>query len=182
MKMSSILQFLTILALVMFAGCITTQVSSEYDSAADFSRLQTYAWVDDRPQISGETLTDNFQLNSFIRDEIERGLTDKGYNKQPQGPSDFFLRYHLAIEENVKISTLDYSSHDRTGLGSNSSTAPIQEYDRGTLLVEIIDPQTKRPLWRGTAQVELYRYTARIMKNQGVKKAIRAILDRFPSR
>ena len=54
------------------------------------------------------------------------------------------------------------------------------QYDEGTLLLDIVDSMTWKPVWRGSAQAEVNLDADPEKKQERIDEAVRRILERFP--
>jgi len=155
----------------IFNGCTTTsEISIKNLTQTDFSGLLTYGWLTDTPQIEGRVRTDYINVDSRIRQRVESELNAKGYLKTEEDNPDFFIDYKLNIEDKTKI--MELAGTDRS----------VQEFDKGTLVIYIINPDSKEPLWRGTSIGEIYRYALIENRLRLVENNIIDILSRMPSR
>lgn len=68
--------------------------------------------------------------------------------------ADFLVRYHAALDRKIDGSTIDRYYGPRLG-GPAVSETVVREYDEGTLLLDMVDRQTGRLLWRGSAQARV---------------------------
>ena len=171
---------------VLLAACSGIQVASDYDPNADFSALHTYAWLS-RPQSEpGAADPEAPFVNQRIVAALERELAAKGYEKIEQGQPDFYVGYHVAVEQKMTTQMMDTSYGYPTGPGwyyrptPYTSRSYTYEYEEGTLAVDIADGANKVLVWRGTAQAELRKKFDPDKAEQRINEAVKRILEQFP--
>ncbi|MET1255989.1 DUF4136 domain-containing protein [Aliikangiella maris] len=190
-----------IISLLMFtAGCaIKPRVTTDYDTAYDFTSLKSYAWIvaqnDNQPESEAMksepvmTLQSKRQANA-----IETILNRRGFQKAESVESaDFLLKTHMVTDKKVDVDrfyhTWGYRPFFYTddfhpyfyGL-PHSSTTVVTERQIGTLVLDIVDPEKKQVIWRGTvaSPVEIYKnYTPEERMTFALNQA-QALLEKFP--
>lgn len=180
--------------LILVNACATVKVDVDYDDTADFRHLYQYAWLEDRPPVSGNKLLDsNTLMHDRIRSGIDQWLKDHGYLKGGAEEADFLVLYRLVVENKTRVTVLnpyyDYPYSWRFGYRSGfySSFAwsyypeqRVYEYQRGTLVIDIVDPNSKKLMWRGMSYEDISPHTTQQKKQRYVDRAIKSILSRFP--
>jgi hypothetical protein len=177
---------------IFLAGCASIKVASDYDPSANFSGLETYDWVSSTQPKTGDARLDSDILNSRIRQAVENQLGIKGYQKATDGTPDFLIAYMTSIEQKLDVSTFHYgygypSGYSfRRGFGGPaytsipSSETYVDQYDEGTLLLDIVNPQTKKLIWRGTAVDTVQKNDSPEKREERINKAVADMLQKFP--
>ncbi|HSF07916.1 MAG TPA: DUF4136 domain-containing protein [Nitrospirales bacterium] len=96
LKILNVKEIVGILFLLTVTGC-TSNVYIDYDTQADFSTYQTYAWAEGTP-------AKNSLMNHRIIPAIDKQLIGKGFRKVDTNP-DMFGSYHAATTEAVSYTT-----------------------------------------------------------------------------
>ena len=125
------------LATVALAG-----VSVDYDKSVDFSRYGTYAWLEGTP-------AQNPLVQKRIVAAIEREIEAKGLAKATDEP-DLLLATHAAATSERRIDVDDYDYY-RRGPGWGTTTMSVRDIAVGTLMVDLIDADSKDLVWRSIA-------------------------------
>jgi hypothetical protein len=180
-------------AAALSLACAGVRVQTDYDQQTDFTALKTFAWLDpplredERAQSGQDPFTTNTLVDKRVRDDVEGWLVAHGYRpaKERESP-DFVLRYELSIRETAGDSPVTVSGGFGSGYGSGGGFggvgtgvgySPSTYHQEGTLLVDVIDPETQQVAWRGWA-------TAPARDNQiapqRLHEMVPAILERFP--
>jgi hypothetical protein len=126
------------------------EVSSHVDRDWDFTRYRTFDWglpTLCRPET--RDWSDAF-VQDHIQGAIERNLAARGFERAAATAiPDVRVHFHAVIDRRIAASELDA----RSGYCSrNDCQTGISEYEEGTLVVDMIDVQTNRLVWRGWAR------------------------------
>jgi hypothetical protein len=167
---------LTALTAAAALACAGFQVSVDYDPDEDFSSLRTFAWYG--PPSSG-TAVRHKDLWQLVRPKIEWTLKQKGYTRAARASADFLVNYHLSLERRFDTRTINApyrTSGNEWEVHRTVRKDVVVEYDIGTLVIDVLDPRTRRLVWRGTANKRLERDP----NAQDVEGSIATVLARFP--
>lgn len=165
-------------------GCSSLQVGYDYDPSVDFSRYRTWYWLP--PTSDGDPRTSNDLLNARIRNAVEEALAAKGYRRAPTGEGDFGVGYHTAIEGKLDVRTIDtYYGYGPGwghygGLGGMGTETYVDQYDQGTLLLDVVDARTHRLAWRGSASARVVEGLQPEERAARIRKAVDEMLAKFP--
>jgi hypothetical protein len=167
------------------AACSGISVRSDYNPQADFSKYTTYAWLP-APQ-TGNPRTDNAIIEGRIKSGVDAALAAKGYKLGTEANANFWVGYHLNIEGQMDVTTVNsyygygwgrgyYGGYGAVGYPSTS----VRYYDQGTLLIDVVDAQAKELVWRGTGEAEVRPDMRPEDRERRLNEAIAKILERFP--
>lgn len=180
--------------LLMLTACASIKVDVDYDVEADFKHLYQYAWLEDKAPLSGNKLLDsNTLMHDRIRTGIDQWLKDHGYLKGNAKEADFLVLYRMVVENKTRVTVMNpyygypYSWRFGYRRGFYSSFAwsyypdeHVYEYQRGTLVIDVVDPNSKKLMWRGMAYEDISPYTTQKKKQRYVDRAVKSILSKFP--
>lgn len=177
---------LSVLGTILAAsGCSPVSVLSDYDPAADFSGLHTYAWYAAEQPKTGDIRVDNPLLDTHIRNAVESALDEKGYIKADANP-DFQLIYHAAVAKEIAVMKTSTSVYP-PGYGWRYVATPVwvertqpYAYEKGSLILDIIDAKNEKLMWRGSIQAELDRTATPQMRAARIEAAVKNMLEQFP--
>jgi hypothetical protein len=164
-------------------GC-APRVYVDQDSSARFSNLHTFAWVSPPSGEVRDPILDSQILGERVQRAVVANLTGRGYtHTTPDQKPDFIITYHTVGKEKLQTPgpSFSFGFVDAFPRGFGSIVVPvgddIQSREQGTLMLDIIDGQSKRLVWRGwtTDWVSQDNYSM-----QAVTKAVDEILARFP--
>ena len=98
-----------------------------------------------------------------VKNAVNKALQAKGYKEVTSGTPDFLVSWHGAIEGKMSYSTIHnnygygwgWYGRGYGGMGMGTSATYVNEWDEGTLIVGIVDPQNNELIWWGSANGEL---------------------------
>jgi hypothetical protein len=176
------------LSALIFAGC-TMQPSVETDHQADFdfSSLKTFDVAETKQDTKESILVSPFTL-SHIHSAL-KGELGKRYQSAATGAKpDFIVNYHVVIEEKI-----DPRSYDELyGFGYYGRVYPypsrffygpgtgLRVYNQGSLIIDIVDAKTEKPIWRGVSEKRLNRSMAPQQQREVLSRAVIEVMAQFP--
>lgn len=174
--------------IALLSACASApKVNADYDTAFTFTSFNSYQWA---PSSGGD---DKFQTiyGKRVEQAIERNLNNKGQTKAgTPAQADFLVHYHVSIETKIDIDTYydDWGYrgywgpyYGRGGYpGTSRSTSRVREYKEGTLVIDIIDRQSKTVVWRGSAEDTLKKNMSPQERDARINDVVNAILAKFP--
>jgi len=170
---------ITCLTLVLGACAGKMAIQSDLDPAASLDSYGTYAWSR-LGRVSGDVRVTP-ALNRQIRDDIDRHLADKGYSRVTSN-ADFSVMYQVTIEGETIVQTLDWYSGSNFKETVATPRATARNYEEGTLIIDVMEGQTERLIWRGTATAEVRQRVSLEDRSDRVAEAVQKVLAEFPSR
>ncbi len=177
---------LAALLVTALCACSTLRVSSDYDPAFDFSGFRTWNWLTGPQAGTVDPRLPSGLVEERIRAALEKHLAALGFERSATGTPDFRVGYHAAVEDKVDVQTINraygYGPGWGAGRGLMTSDTYVRQYEQGTLIVDIVDPRTKRLVWRGSAQAEVYSYATPEQREARIDDAVGQILERFRPR
>ena len=183
-----------LILLSLTTGCSSTlAVDSEWNREVDFEALKSYAWISqDKGPSREQQLPSHLDLR--LRRVVDEILSDeKGFEKAPSpARADFLLAYYIDTRKGLKVNYSAYAGYyggygygywpgyyGPRGMGFATAGAmpTVREYTTGTLVLDIVDPETKTLIWTGVIQGEAkYRNPS----GERVTKVMTQMLKKFP--
>ena len=122
-------------------------VDTKSDPAADFSRYRSYAWIEIR-----EVRDPN--VKQRLTDAVDRQLQAKGLERKDES-ADLKVTMHPRLSKEYTVDPYDSGWDYAWGTWVTSIDDLRQEAAKpvsvGTIIVDLVDPPTKKLVWRGTA-------------------------------
>ncbi len=171
-------------ALLVLQACSGIKVSQDYEQGYDFSKLKTYTWKPNDDQEYG--IVDNDLMDRRVRTAIENTLSARQYKQVFSGNPDFYISYHLTIEQIIHSSnvgggfSVGRSSGGRYGSIGVGTGTRVQTYDQGTLLIDITDGSSNKLIWRGTSTQSVSEHSDPEKITQSVNETVEKTLLQFP--
>ena len=169
-----------LLPLLMLAACgPMIDVRADYDTSADFSRLRTYAWLQQPSSAPRDPRINNDLLDSRVHSAVNDELHAKGYTESAEAP-DFRVAYHVVLKE--KVAATAFPTYYGYGLGRWPGPADVQvaTYEEGTLLLDVVDGKTNELLWRGAASTRIDPDRTPQERTALIRTAVERMLKDFP--
>ena len=121
---------------------------------------------------------------------MDRTLQANGFRKVSTAP-DFWVGYHAAIEGKLDVTTIDTPYFAPTGAdimrggyhgawAYGGSQTFVTQYEEGTLLLDIVDSQTKKLIWRGTVSAVVDADAEPEKRKARIQEAVQKALADFP--
>jgi len=178
-----------LLALACLAGCARPQVGFDVDPDAPLGAYQTFGILEAKPR---EEVPEDPRMGPLLdrhtEDAIDLAFRQRGYQLRRSGPVDFLVAYSNEIQyEQRTVGSpvtlgVGYGSYLGSGVGIGTSWlgpshATTRTLAKGTLVIDVLDPETRRVVWRGWAKDTL---SASGDPRQEIFAAVGRILEQFP--
>ena len=184
MPIRTLLAALTTVCLAALLGCVSYPVETDYDPEIGFDSLHSYTWLSTTRDKTGDPRIDNDLLDRRVRRAVEAAFETKGYRKVAAAEADFAINYHVGIERQIDVQTYvdtpSYGYGYRWSGGYSHAYTTVQEYDVGSLILDVIKPNEERLIWRGATQARMYEEGTPEQRDTRVQAAVDAILAKFP--
>ena len=162
-----------VLALAVI-GCSSGKLTIDYDREADFSEFKSFAYKSTTP-------AEDQLMDRRIVAAIEQELVNEGLQQVDANP-DVYVTYHAATQTQRSWNTTGmgygYGPGWYWGGGMGSTTTREVQYEVGTLVVDVWDPQRKQLVFRGSASGTLSDNPQKLAK--GIQKAVEEIFKKYP--
>jgi Domain of unknown function (DUF4136) len=175
-------------AILAVAACASVDVRTATSPDANLSTLRTFSIMRraDPQSPSASSANDPVLVNSIsnraLRADLVKGFEDRGYALSDSNP-DFKVAYYASTKDKLDVTYWDYGYPYyprwwgwRGGFAASGPT--VTEYTQGTVIIDVIDPNTKELLWRGQGVANVSDNEAQY--EQDLWKTVTAILDKFP--
>ena len=162
---------------VLALACASYGVRTDYDLETDFSEFESYRWLEPPP--ARDPRLENDLIRKRIRRAVDDELAAKGLTPREAGEPDLFVTYHAIIERKVDIETTHYGYGYRR-YGSRYSEVYAREYEVGTLIIDLVDADSRELVWRGSGQAQLNQDVSPERREQRVRAVVAAILADYP--
>ncbi len=189
---------LLVTSALLLAACASgpPKPTVDYKPDYDFSQVRTIAFYKNSGQVTGDN---PLQLSDIQKDRIDEALAFALRNKglefvDDASQADLLLSWHLVTQHKTDVRTYEtptygmgygyYGRYNRYSMYSCWSCAPtqtevsVQNYTEGTFIVDMIDPELHKSVWRGVTQSKL---KGKPQEDQGkYNEAATAIFASFP--
>lgn len=177
--MNRISCFVVIGALWVLA-CSPLQIDTEYDRHHDFSTFRTFDILPEDDE-SAENLPPGWRgLRDSIETSVVANMESAGFQKADGENPDFLVAIRITGPHSIYIGNRAVFDSAAVYYDRYDNPWPTRHYFKeGTLVIDILDPDDQRLLWRGWA--------TRVVDDADVtekrfQEAVSRLLDKFPPR
>jgi hypothetical protein len=166
---------------MVLAACATSpsaDIDCDYDTAADFNALKTFAWT----APTGNAVADEL-LVKRIRGAVDTQLQAKG--RTAAANPDFLIGMQLSGKTTYGGSVgvgmsvgIPVGRAGRVSVGGGKSK-PIEKKE-GTLVLDFLDAKTKSLLWRATASGAVEPSSTPEYQQNRINAVVAEMLSYFP--
>ena len=155
------------------AGCSSgPTVKTDFDPATNFSGYHNYNWI-----YTAAPQGMNPLLFERVRASIDRSL--RAHSFSPGTPGDFAVAFTIGRRDSVQVTDFGpYAGFYRPyAWGPGYRDIDVRQVTDGTLVIDIYDVATHKPIWHGiaTQQVDPNKVDSTV-----IDTAVDAVLAGFP--
>ncbi|MDZ7783665.1 MAG: DUF4136 domain-containing protein [Halioglobus sp.] len=193
-----ILQYITLVIAALFLSACASGPPKpvvDYKQDYDFSAVQQIGFYSD----SGEVVGDNPLLVSDmqrerIREALRQALEGRGFEMvEDAADADLLLSWHLLTEQKTDVRTWNtpsfgygiyygrynrYAGYSCWGCLHRHTEVTVYDYTQGTFIVDLIDPDMGKSVWRAVTKSRLKRMPSENQRDYD--EAADAIFASFP--
>jgi hypothetical protein len=165
---------LPLAAALLLGACATTSVRTDYDQRTDFARYQTYA-IQSGPLVREDdvSVVPDARVRDRIHGAIERELAAKGVEPARHERPDILVTYAVTAMRQPEL--VETVSEDPSRNYASHGIFP-REVDRGTLVIDVIETDAGRLVWRSIAKAE----NEDVQSAQFIWRAVDKAMEQFP--
>ena len=177
--------------LILLAGCTGLKISSESDSSYDFSRIETYQWVDAPSPVLE-------QADTYLFVELQQCLNSE---MAARGWKQVLETKDATVQVDYYVTVIEHQEFAGAGPDDDLSFSGGLVYDRGsgkwayeqrlpddtayavaagTLHLRMLDPRTGRAVWEGTAETVLNRSSREEDRDELFHRIARRLVEQIP--
>lgn len=171
--------FLLVLAT---SGCAYDPVVTDYAPATDFSRLDSYAWLPDAERKPVDPVADNSLLAERVRPAVDQALESRGFRPAATGqPASFLVSYLASAGTRADVhATPAVGGLHPWGGWVVADDVWLSEYQTLTLVVDVLDPSSRRLLWRGSLEARFDERMSPAQRSERIYQMVSQVLAKFP--
>ena len=181
--------FLVMVFAALCLSCSSVRTQYDFDPAIDFAAWRTYAWYPNTPPPTGDPRLDNPLLHGRVAAAVDQQLAAKGFTLVQDREPDFFVNHHLSTEQRLDVRTMNRTyvggphpvGWRGAGWGGVGWTETVvDQYEEGTLIIDLVDVPRRRLAWRGSGTRRLSADPSPERVTKRVNEAVEEILAQFP--
>jgi hypothetical protein len=177
------------LGLLITAGCTTTgpKVETEFDAAASFASAKTYTLLPLPDKVQGADPGAMMRVGPAIVNAVDTAMLAHGYKKSDTAESaDLAVLVH-----GQKVPKTNVTDWGGVGMGVGygfarypyaggvyGSNITVDQYEEGTLAIEVYDVKTRKQIWVGWTTGRATTDTSQ--QADRVSAAVTQVLAKYP--
>ncbi len=172
----------SLIAILLFASCTTgPKISNEINPEVDLNSLNSFALLP--LSLPGADSSAIIRYGKAAQDGLKNALTAKGYSESDLANADFTVNLKATVVAKVDVTNwgYDYGHYGRQGSwgSGNMGTIDVDNYEDGTLIIEIFETESKQLAWVGWAKG---RKKSKGMTRKELRDLIATVLESFPTK
>lgn len=180
---------------LIVAGVASAQkleIKTNQDPKADFKAIKTYAWLPPAPivqNVAPDGLTNptlsQEALGPAIVAAVDRQLAARGWVKADPDKADVQVAYFAALTIGFNQTYLGEYYGYVTGWASPiapgyTPSTSSSVYEKGTVVVDIVDRASKRAIWRGAAVTRIHQERTLEKRIERIEDGAARLFQKFP--
>lgn len=138
-----------------------------------------FSWLLEDVEINKDAPINAQRAQEIVRNAIAEEMQMKGLPISPVGsPSDYYVAYTLATDSTIDDETLMKRYNISPGVNTSSQGANI--YEKGTLLIYIIDAKSRQTKWQSAVQAGIQYDISEEQRKANIRSIVRTMLRNFP--
>src|SRR5262249_38113101 len=142
----------------LIAACTSFDVRVAHDPAVDPASFASWSWLPEDLCVPADQRLPDRHLERNLTGQVERILAAKGYARVPPDRADLYVNYRLPTDERENFNMPYKYRYDI--VWARPERGSLDSYERGTLLIDVVDAHTKSLVWRGTGSSRLLTHAS----------------------
>lgn len=135
------------LALAVASCGVPIQSAGSFAQGASIDRYTTFAWNQEADLAIGDPRLENNRIfEDRLHDAIEWELSLRGIRQSESSP-DILVHHHLTLADHEMVEDVFYEE--------GYSETEVFTYEAGTVVVHLVDAETRGNVWLGWAQANI---------------------------
>jgi hypothetical protein len=159
-----------LVGILLLSGCQSGpqfEIRSAFGPGIRFSQIgSAFDWFPAELQRPDAAHAPIAEVDRLIRDLTEDELRSKGFVKVSDDGADFWIDYRVATATR----------------GTPYGDSAFNEYQEGTVVIYVIDPDTRRWIWRVSATAKLHESSTPAERKERLQAAIGQMFKDVPPR
>ena len=175
--------FCAVLLALSNCGQMQFRVTHRTNPNFDYSQIKDFEIVKNKQDKIENLMVDDEWLNLNVTNAIRETLQSKGLVENKE-QTQFAVSYYVVLEMVTDTVVIDHYYSNYYQYSTYPSTAMPQykkiTYDKGTLVIDIVNKKTHQRIWSGAAESVVRGKTEQEKREQNIKKAVNDIFKKFP--
>jgi hypothetical protein len=188
---------LVLTSALVLAACTGIPVSTDYQPGWQLPAGASYAWLEPGEQAPRDPLVDNDLVAQRVKSAVNDALRARGLQLTEPEQASYLIAYHVAQQEKIDIDTFHswygyypcwscYGGYYHPRFGyydpwwGPGPDVWVREYTEGTLVIDLVDAESRQLVWRGQSARRLPRLRTPEERTAFIRETVNAILADFP--
>jgi hypothetical protein len=133
------------IALLVSVACGSTRIGNEVDKTYNFSNWKTFGWMPPHGEMG-----EGSPFWPTVKKAVEDALAEKGMRPATSGAPDFLVSFYNGSGPMTDVQTWGY--YYGGWWTANPRVLNDDDFMKGVVVVDLIDPGTKQLAYRGAAR------------------------------
>jgi hypothetical protein len=180
-------RYLILFCVLWLSACATQKPNYDYLASADFGKYQSYNWASVDKDSKENHRAKSQLVDQRIIDAVDKALAAKGVHKASDSP-DMMINYHVSVSAQeqqqprgrVSIGSSSYGRGSSVGFAVSMPVGGTRTYQEGTLVIDMMDANSKDLLWQGWGSRTVYQDTDPERLTALINEVVAEILANYP--
>jgi hypothetical protein len=150
------------------------RVESAHDPAAEIPPSGSFAFITAEGFLADPRI-EKAEVEARLRTAVVRELGQKGYT-----PGETATAFRVGVYSVISQEDDPTESVEAERLEWLDAITDMEGFQKGVLIIDLVDPETERPFWRGVCGVEIVLEADDAEKDRRVEYAVHELFARFP--
>jgi len=168
-----------ILTGILFFGCSSISVTSDYDPAGNFTGYKTFA-VHEKA-INGSVLETAPLIKKRVVDAVKSEMRKKGMVETWEDKAELVVFPFATTKDKINVTDWGYSyGGGYWGMHPYGRNIDVNQYTEATLVIDLVNNKTHELLWRGLGTGAVQPNNSPEERTKAVSEAVTKIMAQFP--
>ena len=176
---------------LLIAGCAASNQTKQKKQQHSYSLVQVsnsnlqlpqhvmFSWLPQKRPVLGNTRIDRREISNLLDVSFKQELKKRGYLwNDSHKLAQYYITYVAIAGDSVTEADINRTFKINPGL--SSATYGSNSFEKGSLIVDIVDSRSGQSAWRVALQANLDRDDELDARQQRIKNAVRYIVSKIP--
>ena len=180
---------LRLIGVFLVLNCILPIVSAEVNPFAVISisnpeikvlTSKEFSWSDKSRYVYEDERLNGFPVENVFQNDIKLKLTSNGFiYNEDKSTTGLLVGYVLALESSLNDMDINNLYGINPGFINKDAKKRSQNYEKGTIIIDILEARTNRNVWRGAIQGMAEFGISSQEREARLKNAVDVLLNEF---
>ncbi len=135
---------------LLLSACSSIEVTSTRCDGKNYATYLTFNWLPQPADSSLEGIASP-EIWQLAKSHLEKAMVQNGFEHMQDIDVDFYLTFQITNLERIRGVTLNRLSYQPLWGNYGTRSLSTQYYTKGTMIVDVVDANSREMVWRGTA-------------------------------